>query len=88
MASQFIDSQKTTEKQTDALEKLTKKRDTAFKRFPLAFTLLGTFGLVSTLYGIQHLFDRIPFLANNPILSLAVGILILFFTGTLYKKLG
>ncbi len=74
--------------QADALKKLTKKRDTAFKRFPLVFTLLGTFGVVSTLYGVQHLFDKIPVLANNPLLSLGVGVLILLLSGTLYKKLG
>ncbi len=88
MAIQHNESNKNSNKQVYTLEKLSQKRDTAFKNFPLVFTLLGTFGLVSTLYGIQHLFDRIPVLANNPILSLGVGILILLFTGTLYKKLG
>ena len=76
------------DKEIDTLELLTQKRDTVFKRLPLVFTLLGTFGLVSTLYGVQHIFDRIPILANNPIISLIVGLLILLFTGTLYKKLG
>jgi hypothetical protein len=76
------------DKELDALEILAHTRDTAFKRFPLVFTLLGTFGLVSTLYGVQHIFNRIPILANNPIVSLVVGLLILLFTGTLYKKLG
>jgi hypothetical protein len=79
---------KNKDKEIDALELLTQKRDTAFKRFPLVLTLLGTFGLVSTLYGVQHIFDRIPILANNPIISLGVGLLILILTGTLYKKLG
>jgi hypothetical protein len=73
---------------SDTLEGLTQKRDSAFKRYPLAFTLLGTFGLVSTLYGVQHLFNKVPFLVNNPVLALLVGVAILFLTGTLYKKLG
>ena len=79
---------KDTEKELDALEILAKKRDTAFKRFPLVFTLLGTFCLTATLYGFQRLFDKIPLLANNPIVSLGVGVFILLCTGTLYKKLG
>jgi hypothetical protein len=79
---------KSRNRKPDALEKLTRKRDSTFRRFPLVFTLLGTFGLVSTYYGFQHVIDKIPILANNPILSLATGLLILLFTGTLYKKLG
>jgi hypothetical protein len=75
-------------RQPDTFDKLTKTRNSAFKRFPLIFSLLGTFGLVSTLYGVQHIFDKIPLLANDPLLSLGVGIGILFLTGTLYKKLG
>jgi hypothetical protein len=76
------------EKHPDALEQFTRRRDTAFKRYPLVFTLLGTFGLVSTLYGVQHLFDKVPLLANDPVVALIVGLAILFLTGTLYKKLG
>lgn len=72
---------------TDALSELTRRRDSAFKRYPLVFTLLATFGLVSTLYGFQHLIDKVPVLANNPIVALVAGLIILFLTGTLYKKL-
>ena len=67
---------------------ITRQRDTAFEKFPMIFTLLGTFGLVATLYGFQHLIDRVPLLANNPLISLIVGLIILLLTGTLYKKLG
>ncbi len=72
---------------TPIVDELIRKRDTVFNRFPLLFTLLGTFGLVATLYGFQHLIDGIPLLANNPIISLAIGLSILILTGTLYKKL-
>lgn len=72
----------------DTFDRLTQRRDTAFRRYPLVFTLLGTFGLVSTLYGFQHLLDKVPLLANNPIVALLVGLAILFLTGSLYKKLG
>jgi len=67
--------------------KLAQRRQSAFERFPLLFTLLATFGVVATLYGFEHLIDRIHWLANNPVVSLLVGLAILIFTGSLYKKL-
>jgi len=63
------------------------RRD-VFTRFPLAFTLLGAFGFVATLYGFENLIDRIPLFANNPSLLLVTGLAILVLTGQLYKKLG
>lgn len=78
----------TPDKQQEALHKLLRQRDTAFKRFPLLFALLGTFGLVATFYGFQHMIEKIPLLADNPIISLGLGIVVLAITGTLYKKLG
>jgi hypothetical protein len=72
----------------ELLHKLIKQRDSVFKRFPLLFTLLGTFGLVATFYGFQHIIIEIPLLANNPYITLATGLIVLILTGTLYKKLG
>jgi hypothetical protein len=66
---------------------LLRRRQSAFHRFPLLFTLLATFGLVSTLYGFERLIDKIDFLSNNPFILLGVGLLTLVVTGTLYKKL-
>jgi len=63
-------------------------RKHAFSRFPLLFTLLGTFGVVATMYGFNGILENIPLLVNNPYISLIVGLVILVFTGTLYKKLG
>ena len=63
-----------------------KKRD-VFERFPLLFTLLATFGLVATLYGFEGLIDKIPVLKDNPIILLTLGVITLFSTGTLYRKL-
>ena len=81
-------SHKKSHKQSDTFEKIVQRRNRAFKRYPILLTLLGTFGVVSTFYGAQHLLDRVPLLANNPIISFAFGILLLLFTGTLYKRLG
>ncbi len=67
---------------------LVKSRDSAYTKFPLLFTLLGTFGVVATFYGFEHIIDGIPILANNPIILLVVGVTTLAITGTLYKKLG
>lgn len=88
MVQKHTRSGKSSHKRANTFAKLTRERNTAFKRFPLVFTLLGTFGLVSVLYGVQHLFDKVPYLVNNPILALIVGLVVLLITGTLYKKLG
>ena len=74
--------------QQKALKKLTKQRDSVFAKFPLVFTLLGTLGVTITYYGLQHLINKVPLLANNPIIAVVIGVAILLFTGTLYKKLG
>ncbi|TXG78176.1 hypothetical protein E6P97_00260 [Patescibacteria group bacterium] len=74
--------------ETEVIKELTKRRDTAYQRFPLLFTMLATFGIVATFYGFEHLIDNINFLANNPILLLGVGLCTLILTGQLYKKLG
>ncbi len=88
-----MDSKKTEhddikETQLEAIHKFIQQRDSVFKRFPLIFTLLGTFGLIATFYGFQHLIDKVPVLANNPIITLGIGLIILLLTGTLYKRLG
>ena len=59
-----------------------------FARFPLVFTLLGSFGLVATLYGFEGIIDRIDLFKENPFILLVTGVAILMFTGRLYKALG
>lgn len=88
MSDQQKDPNKNPEAPNEALHKFIQQRDSAFKRLPLLFTLLGTFGLMSTFYGFQHIIQKIPLLANNPFIALIVGLVTLLFTGTLYKKLG
>lgn len=67
--------------------RMTRLRESAFARFPVVFVLLSSFGLVATFYGFEKIIDNTKFFANNPITILITGILILVFTGTLYKKL-
>lgn len=64
-----------------------KFRDSAFARFPVVFVILSTFGLVATFYGFEKVIDDVVFFSENPRMILVVGLVVLTFTGTLYKKL-
>jgi hypothetical protein len=77
-----------TEKEKAVAQKFSEKKQTVLDRFPLLFTLLGTFGLVATLYGFEGLIDRVDVLAEHPFILLCVGVGTLIGTGSLYKKLG
>ncbi len=67
---------------------VTPVRKTIFRRFPVLFSLLATFGVCSTFLGMEQLILRSAFLESNPEYVLCIGVSILVFTGTLYKKLG
>jgi hypothetical protein len=68
-------------------KKLVKEKHHAFKRHPLLFALLVTFGTAITFNGIGRLITKVPFLYENPLVTILFGLLILLFTGTLYKNL-
>lgn len=70
------------------IQKMVDKRDSAEVRFPLLYTMLGTFGFVSTLYGFEKLIDRVDLFVDKPWILLIVGVITLTVTGTIYKKLG
>ncbi len=78
---------KISEKEKVVAQKISAKKQTVFHRFPLLFTLLGTFGLVSVFYGVEGIIDRIDVFADNPVILLIFGLGLLVFTGNLYKKL-
>lgn len=63
-------------------------RETIFKRFPVFFSLLVTFGVSATFLGIEQVLLQYEILRDRPELILFVGIAVLVFTGRLYKKLG
>jgi hypothetical protein len=63
-------------------------RKTVAQRFPTLFLLLVTFGFTATTVGIEHFLIKYQLLAHNPEAIFLIGIGILIFTGTLYKKLG
>lgn len=57
------------------------------RKYPLLTGLTGAFGLVSLFYGFEHIIDKIPFLLDHPTLLVGIGLLCLFVSGQLYKKL-
>ncbi len=64
-----------------------KRGRSVFGRYPLLFSLLGTFGVVLVLHGFDRLVGNIPFLNDRPTLLLTAGIIILALTGSLYKRI-
>lgn len=72
----------------DADERVARYREPAFRRFPLLFTILASFGLVATFYGFERMIDGIDLFSENPVILLFTGIAVLIITGSLYKKLG
>jgi hypothetical protein len=69
------------------VNRFSKEKQHAVKRFPLFFALLAAFGLVITNDGIQGLITKVEWLNRNPMITLVVGLVVLVFTGTIYKKL-
>lgn len=79
--------QELAERERNMAIKLGQKKQAAFNRFPLVFTLLGAFGLVATFYGFERLIDKVQYFSDNPLALLITGVSILILTGSLYKKL-
>lgn len=73
-------------REKEIVHKIGERRRVVFERFPLLFTLLGSFGLVATFYGFENLIDTTS-LADSPWMLLGTGVLTLIITGSLYKKL-
>ena len=62
-------------------------RKTAFQRFPLLFGLLVIFGSTATVFGIEHMLESTSFFRENPLVAAVLGLMVLGFTGRLYKRL-
>lgn len=63
-----------------------KRGKSVFGRYPLLFSLLGTFGVVLIIRGFDGIVEKMPFFKDRPVLLLAAGIIILILTGSLYKR--
>lgn len=70
-----------------ANEVFSKKGKSVFERYPLLFALLVIIGATMMSQGIKELIFKISFLQGKPVTMLAVGLIILILTGSLYKKL-
>jgi hypothetical protein len=63
------------------------KSQTVFAQYPLVFSFLILFGSIATLKGFESIIFQIPLFNEYPVLLFIIGILILLFTGRLYKTL-
>jgi uncharacterized integral membrane protein len=63
-------------------------RTSVLKRFPVIFSLLVTFGVATTYYAFEKILSQYEILNQYPWLILMLGLSVLAFTGTLYKKIG
>jgi len=57
------------------------------KRYPLLFTFLILFGVSATMNGFKILVEDIPIFNEHPAYMMFTGIIVLLFTGKLYKSL-
>lgn len=62
-------------------------RISVFRRFPILFTLMTTFGVAATFLAFEKILSQYELLNRYPWLILLIGLGTLAFTGTLYKKL-
>ena len=88
-----------TSKNPDALEEferevraihsqIEKENEKVFAKYPLLFSLLVTFGAVAVIHGFEGIVDSMPFIGEHPIVLFIAGLILLLFTGRLYKSLG
>ncbi|MST04412.1 MAG: hypothetical protein EXS49_02510 [Candidatus Pacebacteria bacterium] len=63
------------------------KTQGVFGKYPITLSFLVLFGVMSVLHGFDDIIFKIPFFSNHPIFVFILGIVILIFTGSLYKRL-
>ncbi|MEK7578981.1 MAG: hypothetical protein AAB460_00390 [Patescibacteria group bacterium] len=56
-------------------------------RYPLTFSFLLVFGFAAILHGFELVTEHMPIFDRHPWLLLVIGILVLLFTGSLYRVL-
>lgn len=80
--------EKVIELEENIVRRLSNSRKNALERYPFLFLILTTVGTILTLSGMQKLLEKVDWLIGNPPLMLLLGLITLFMTGALYKKLG
>lgn len=91
MAKKFVkkvDLEKLNQQEEKILSILREERNRAKERFPLAYALIATFGLVCIISGFNKSIDHIQFLRDYPFILIIVGVIILIITGEAYRRLG
>lgn len=73
-------------KQTD--KTIDPLRRSIFRRFPTFFTLVVTFGIGATFFGIERILAMTPLFNEHPWYTMIAGVITLAITGKLYAKLG
>ena len=63
------------------------KTQGTFSKYSITFSFLVLFGVMSVLHGFDSVIFKIPFLNNHPGFVFVLGLAILIFTGSLYKRL-
>jgi hypothetical protein len=58
------------------------------RRYPLFTLLLLTLSVAALFHGLDGLFEQFEYLEESPLLLVVCGIIGLFVTGQLYKRLG
>ncbi len=88
MENHNLDLLKRFEDFTSNINEIFKARTrSVFARYPLTFALLIVFGVTMVSEGVKEILIHIGFLKDRPWVMLVGGIVVLIFTGTLYKKL-
>lgn len=79
--------QKTEKIFREAHDKAGRYTQPVLSRYPLLFSFLLVFSVAAIVHGFGLWSDQIPLFKNHPSVLILVGIIALFFTGTLYKSL-
>lgn len=88
MNTEQLDPLKKVEDLTSKANKVfSKKGKSVFEKYPLTFALLVVVGATLMSQGIKELLIQTPLFKNQPLTMFVVGVTILVFTGSLYKKL-
>ena len=77
------------EKVIHELHEATRRRlHPAHRKYPFLFLFLITFSVVALIHGFDRVLDRVDFFESNPQVLIVIGLMGLFLTGSLYKRLG
>lgn len=86
----FVSSAKThlnmTESEQCILKAIEQNRSRLDAKFPFGTAFAATVGLVMVLYGLEKIIDK-TFFAEHPWVLVGTGVILLFVSGSLYRKL-